>query len=112
MRIAIPVVNGMLCSHFGHCKDFVLIDVDVDTNAIQSEETVEAPPHQPGLLPVWLAEKGVRVVIAGGMGNRAQAIFNQQGVETVVGVAAGSPEDIVEAYLDGRLETGGNLCDH
>ncbi len=56
MRIAIPVADGKLAAHFGHCEKFALIDVDEEKKEILANEMTEAPPHQPGLLPVWLDE--------------------------------------------------------
>jgi ATP-binding protein involved in chromosome partitioning len=52
------------------------------------------------------------VIIAGGMGRRAQQLFAQNGITVVVGAPAETPEQLVSAYLSGTLETGGNLCDH
>jgi len=46
------------------------------------------------------------------MGQRAQALFAQQGIEVMVGASADTPERIVTAYLDGSLSLGGNVCDH
>jgi len=68
--------------------------------------------HQPGLLPTWLAEKGVGFVIAGGMGMSAQNLFQQKGVKVVLGALESDPEKAVLNYLNGRLATGGNVCDH
>lgn len=112
MRIAIPLANGTLCSHFGHCEHFALVDVDPGSKRIVSREDVEAPPHQPGLLPPWLAERGAKVIIAGGMGHRAQLLFTEQGIEVVVGAPVKSPEELVAAYLEGSLPSGANPCDH
>jgi predicted Fe-Mo cluster-binding NifX family protein len=112
MRIALPTVNGQLCMHFGHCQQFALIDVDPAVNAITHERHVDAPPHQPGLLPAWLAEHDVTHVIAGGMGARAQGLFHSAGIDVTVGAPSGPPRDIVQAYIDGALEPGVNACDH
>lgn len=112
MRIAVPVVNGSLCMHFGHCEAFALVDIDPESQAITGQELVAAPPHAPGLLPPWLAEKGAEVVIAGGMGQRAQALFAQSGIEVVVGAPAAPPGQLARAYIDGTLQTGQNVCDH
>ncbi|MFA5074175.1 MAG: NifB/NifX family molybdenum-iron cluster-binding protein [Nitrospirota bacterium] len=112
MRIAIPVANGVLCMHFGHCEKFFLIDVDPETKKILKKEEVIPPPHQPGLLPPWLAERSVTVIIAGGMGQRAQALFAEQNISVVVGAAAAPPENLVHEYLSGTLKTGENTCDH
>jgi len=112
MRIAIPVAGGRLAMHFGHCEEFAIFDADPETKAVVGKETLQAPDHQPGLLPRWLAQKGVRVVIAGGMGGRALALFAESGIEVAVGAPADSPEDLVAAYLKGTLKTGENVCDH
>ncbi len=112
MRIAIPLAAGRLSLHFGHCEEFALLDVDLETKEITATETVPAPDHQPGLLPRWLHEHGANVIIAGGMGRRAQQLFAQNDITVVVGASPESPERIVSAYLDGTLEAGENICDH
>jgi len=112
MRIAIPLADGQLALHFGHCEQFALLDVDPATRQILKREDVVPPPHQPGLLPPWLAERGVQVVIAGGMGQRAVALFNQQGIQVHVGAPAAAPEQIVQDFLSGSLQFGDNACDH
>lgn len=112
MKIAVPTANGLLCPHFGHCDEFTIVDVNLETKNITNTETVPAPEHEPGLLPRWLQEKGADVIIAGGMGARAQALFAQNGVKVCVGAPIAPPADLVAAYLAGTLETGANLCDH
>ncbi len=112
MKIAIPTAEGKLCMHFGHCETFALIDIDADKNSIVSTQSVEPPPHEPGLLPRWLAEKGVNCVIAGGMGARAVTLFEERGIKVVTGAQGGSPEEIVKQFLSNSLTTGANACDH
>ena len=112
MKYAVPVSGGVMCSHFGHCEHFALIDVDEIKKEVIKKELVPAPEHQPGLLPPWLAQQGVNCVIAGGMGMNAQNLFKNQGVKVIVGTLEGDPEKAVLNYLNGRLAIGGNLCDH
>lgn len=112
MRIAIPTAGGRLSAHFGHCETFALIDADPETKTIVGKEMAPAPEHQPGLLPRWLAERGANVIIAGGMGMRAQNLFSEQNIKVVVGAPAEDPETIVNDYLSGNLKTGDNICDH
>jgi predicted Fe-Mo cluster-binding NifX family protein len=112
MRIAIPLADDKLTMHFGHCESFALIDVDTTSKNILGREDVVPPPHQPGLLPPWIAERGAKLVIAGGMGQRAISLFQEQGITVVVGAPADTPEKLVASYLAGTLETGGNVCDH
>ena len=112
MRIAIPVADGKLTVHFGHCERFALVDVDSTEKKIVMQEHIEAPPHEPGRLPRWLAERGVNLVIAGGMGQRAQGLFMEQGIQVLVGAAVETPEKLIAEYLAGELKTGENACDH
>ena len=112
MRIAIPLANGILALHFGHCERFALVDLDTDQKKIVNREDIEAPPHQPGLLPPWLAERGANIIIAGGMGQRAQGLFTEYGIKALVGAHAETPEKLVTDFLAGTLQVGENVCDH
>ena len=112
MRYAIPVSGGVVSPHFGHCEYFALIDVDEDRKEIISKELVPSPGHQPGLLPEWLAEQGAAFVIAGGMGSRAQTLFQQNRIGVIGGTMESDPEKAVLNYLNGQLATEDNICDH
>lgn len=112
MKIAIPLVNGQLSQHFGHCEEFVLLDVSNDTKNIIGKSLHQPPPHEPGVLPRWLSELGANIIIAGGMGRRAQELFTESGIKVVVGAAAEVPEKLAEDYLQNALVVGDNCCDH
>jgi ATP-binding protein involved in chromosome partitioning len=112
MRIAIPLAVGRLCMHFGHCEQFALVDVDGEDHHVRGTTLITPPPHAPGVLPHWLQEQGANMVIAGGIGQRAQQLFAQSGMQVLVGAPAGTPEELVAAYLDGSLKPGQNTCDH
>jgi len=110
MKFAIPIAEGKLTAHFGHCKEFAM--VEVQDNHILNKEMLDPPPHEPGVLPRWLKEQGANVVIAGGMGQRAIELFKQAGIEVLVGAPVDEPEALVNSYLSQTLATGGNVCDH
>ena len=112
MRIAIPINEGNLCQHFGHCETFAVIDADANSKQIMHREDLTPPPHEPGVLPKWLGGIGVNVVIAAGMGQRAHQLFAQNGIQVVIGAPSGTPEELVSAYLQNTLTTGENICDH
>ena len=112
MKIAIPTAEGKLNLHFGHCKAFSLIDVDLDTKRIVHAEEIPAPKHEPGVLPRFLAEQGVNMIIAGGMGMAAQNLFQQQGIEVIIGAPSKTAQELVADYLAGVLQSGENVCDH
>jgi ATP-binding protein involved in chromosome partitioning len=107
---AVPVSGGKLCAHFGHCDQFAL--VETEAGKIKKTDMHTPPPHEPGVLPRWLHEMGAHVILAGGMGARAQGLFQENGIEVVVGAPMDAPEVLVNQYLTGNLVTGSNICDH
>jgi predicted Fe-Mo cluster-binding NifX family protein len=112
MIIAVPVSEGKLFPHFGHCQTFALVAVDRTAGKITGRQDIPAPPHEPGLLPAWLAERGANLIIAGGMGGRARDLFEQHGIAVIVGAPMETPEKLAEDYLADRLQSGINSCDH
>jgi len=110
LKFAIPVAGGRLCSHFGHCEQFAIIETE--EGKIKRKSMHTPPPHEPGVLPRWLHEQGANVIIAGGMGSRAQQLFRETGIEVVTGAPMDSPEVLVNQYLSNALVTGPNVCDH
>jgi predicted Fe-Mo cluster-binding NifX family protein len=107
---AVPTAEGKLCSHFGHCDQFALIETE--SGEIKAKTMHTPPPHEPGVLPKWLHEMGAHIIIAGGMGSRAQQLFVENGIKVVTGAPADTPESLVRQYLSDSLVTGGNVCDH
>jgi len=112
MRIAIPMADGRLAQHFGHCEKFALVDVNLAAKEITGSTEVAAPEHQPGLLPPWLKQQGVNLIIAGGMGSRAYTLFEAASIQVLAGAPAESAATLVRQFLDGNLVTGANACDH
>jgi predicted Fe-Mo cluster-binding NifX family protein len=111
MKFAIPTADKKLCMHFGHCESFAILEVPEDGQEVDVEYIVP-PPHEPGVLPRWLGEQGVNVIIAGGMGQRAQVLFKEQNIDVVVGASQQTPVKLVTEYLAGSLKSGVNACDH
>ncbi len=107
---AVPVSGGKLCSHFGHCDQFAL--VETEDGKVKDTSMLTPPPHEPGVLPKWLHEQGANVIIAGGMGARAQDLFDQNGIKVITGAPVDSPEILIKQYLSDSLVTGDNVCDH
>ncbi len=110
MKFAIPVANGILTMHFGHAKKFAVIDAK--DNKIMSQTILKPPPHAPGVLPKWLNELGVDIIIAGGMGATAMQLFEECGIRVITGAPTMEPEKLVRHYLDDTLLTAFNACDH
>ena len=82
MKIAVPTSEGKLAAHFGHCSEFVFVEVD-GNGAVVGSQALTPPAHAPGVLPTWLRENGADLVIAGGMGRRAQGLFADAGIQVI-----------------------------
>ncbi|MBP2666463.1 MAG: putative ATP-binding protein [Firmicutes bacterium] len=107
MKIAVASENDMVTEHFGHCVNFNIFDAE---NAqIVKSESVPNPGHKPGFLPNFLNDMGVNVIISGGMGAGAIEIFNEKGIEVIVG-AMGPAKVAAEQYLKGVLQSTGSVC--
>lgn len=107
MTIAVASEGKAVTGHFGHCTNFNLYDAD--NGVIVREESIPNPGHRPGFLPNFLADRGVNVIISGGMGGGAVDIFNDRDVQVVVG-ASGDAKTAVLSYLSGELKTTGSVC--
>ncbi|HBG23009.1 MAG TPA: dinitrogenase iron-molybdenum cofactor, partial [Peptococcaceae bacterium] len=94
MKVAVPSEGSNICTHFGHCESFTI--AEVEDGKVLNKKVLDAPPHEPGLLPRLLAGEGVNVVIAGGMGSRAQDLFAQQNIKVISG-ASGPIDDALVA---------------
>lgn len=113
MLIAIPTetpggLEASISEHFGHCQSFTLIEID---NGVVGEVTVLAnTPHEQGgcMAPVqMLKSHDVDVLIAGGMGGRPLAGFQQVGIEVHFKEKAATVADAVELYLGGETRRFG-----
>lgn len=109
MKIAISTDRGYVSAHFGRCPAYTIVDIQ-DGRIIKREE-IPNPGHQPGFLPVYLSQKGVNAIIAGGMGPRAQGLFTEKNIQTIIGVQ-GKIDEVIEKFLRQELEAGQDLCDH
>ena len=108
MKIAIATDGDQVSAHFGRCSTYTL--VDIEEGKVVERKVIENPEHSPGFLPGFLAEKGAQCVIAGGMGPRAQDLFAQNGIQSIIGVA-GKIDDVIEQLIAKTLKTGESTCE-
>lgn len=108
--IAFPTSNrNTIDGHFGHTKEFAIYVVE--GNNVKDVKFVTPPPHEPGVLPRFLGEQGIDVIVTGGMGQMAVNLFNNQGIDVILG-AQGSIDANLNEYLGGILESTGSSCTH
>lgn len=107
MKIAVACEGKNVTEHFGHCETFAIFDAQ--NKQITNKQFITNPGHKPGFLPVFLYDKGVNVIISGGMGGGAVDIFNEKGIEVITG-ASGDAENAANSYLQGKLKSTGSIC--
>lgn len=98
-------LDSALGAHFGHCDLYTL--VQVSDGQVKEVTTLPNVPHQQGgcMAPVnHLAQNGVKILIAGGMGMRPLMGFNQVGIDVFYGGGARTVNEAVEAFLNGTLQ--------
>lgn len=108
-KIAVPTEGNEFASHFGRCPQYTIFKTEA--SKVVDKKVIPNPGHEPGYLPRYLKERGVDCVLAGGMGRRAQNIFNENDIEVVTG-AAGDVDEGIKLYLEDELNPGENDCNH
>ena len=112
MKIAIPVENGVLCSHFGHAPQFAF--VNVEDGKVTSSSLEVPPPHEPGVLPRWLNDNGITHLLCGGIGGGAVNLLQGAGIQVIAGLQPVDPAVLVEDFLAGKVQgvTGATCSGH
>ncbi len=110
MRIAIPTTDGRLTEHFGRCEAVTIADCDEAEASINALRVLGAPAHEHGVLPRWLKQLGVNVVIAGNMGVRAQAHLERLEIRAITGAPVDTADALVRAYLNDSLLQAPHTC--
>ena len=107
MKVAISTDGDYVSAHFGRCPSFTI--ADIKDNKVITKEEIDNPGHHPGYLPKFLYEKGAEYIVAGGMGQRAQILFNENNIKTVMGIS-GKIDDVLNQICNGTLKGGESLC--
>ncbi|MBV5318625.1 MAG: NifB/NifX family molybdenum-iron cluster-binding protein [Desulfobulbaceae bacterium] len=109
MKIAVPTVGDQVDQHFGHCEKYSIFTIEEKT--IKAEKFMESP-HGCGCksnMASKLAENGVELLIAGGIGDGAVNVLASNGIKTIKG-ASGAAQQAVELFLQGKLVDSGDIC--
>lgn len=107
MKIAVACDSNQISGHFGHCSQYVIANCAEDK--IVSHQYVDAPEHQPGLLPKFLHDLGVNLVIVNGIGTKAVNLFNQNNIDVITGCSGDCLANI-NSYLQGQLLSSNTMC--
>ncbi|MBW2227943.1 MAG: P-loop NTPase [Deltaproteobacteria bacterium] len=97
IKIAIPISEGRLFPSFGKATEFAIFHIQ--NQEIIKKEILHPPPHGPDVLPNWLHDLGVSVIIAGNMGPKAMENFRAKGTTVITGSSSASPDELVQQHL-------------
>ena len=83
-KIALAIDGNHISAHFGRCPSYLF--VEIDNNEIINREEIANPGHEMGSIPKLINEHHADSIICGGMGHRAQALFQQYNITPILGV--------------------------
>ena len=109
MKIALPSCQNQVDEHFGHCESFTVFTIG--DNKIISQEKI-TPPAGCGCksnIAQTLAQMGVKVMLAGNMGQGAVNVLNGCGIDVLRG-CTGDVKRVAERWLSGTLTDSGIAC--
>lgn len=112
MKIAVPTThNNQVDSHFGHCEYFTVFTID--NKEIKNKEVVESPQECgcKSNIAETLKEKGVEIMLAGGIGGGAINVLNYHGINVLRG-CDGDINDLIKEFMNGELVDSGETCGH
>ncbi|HEY9113594.1 MAG TPA: NifB/NifX family molybdenum-iron cluster-binding protein [Bacteroidales bacterium] len=101
-KVALPLVNHQLSERFEHCSDFIIFTIKKNNN---TKMKLVKTNLQPMNFPNWLAEEGVTDIITIGIENHSASKLNRFKINVFAGVEPSDPEQLVEKFLNGTLET-------
>ena len=111
MKIAIPITReNQIDGHFGRCEYYGVYTISekneiVDVQTIKSEQGCGCKSNISGVL----ANQGVTIMLAGGIGGGAINVLNTWGIDVVRG-CSGNAADAVKEFVLGNLADSGVSC--
>jgi len=109
MKLAISTDNNQVAKHFGRCKQYTIVEI-LDSKVID-KKIISNPGHAPGAIPKFLNDKDCDLIIAGGMGRRAQGYFKDFNMDWIIGVQ-GDVDKVIQDFINNDLEVGDSTCNH
>jgi predicted DNA-binding protein (UPF0251 family)/predicted Fe-Mo cluster-binding NifX family protein len=109
-KIAIPTCEGKLWQHFGKAPQVTF--VTVEDGKIKESVVLQAPEHEHGAMPKFIAAQGATDVLCGGLGQGAVNMLNQLGIQVHGGAPAIAVEEVLSQYLGGTIVYGDSSCHH
>lgn len=111
MKVAIPLkANNQVDDHFGHCAYYSIYSIG-ENGDVKEENIIESTQGcgcKSNIASV-LADQGVKVMLAGGIGAGAINVLNSAGIEVIRG-CSGDVTSLVKQFAAGTLIDSGVSC--
>jgi predicted Fe-Mo cluster-binding NifX family protein len=114
MKVCIPTmgnngINEYVGEHFGRVPTYTV--VDTKTNEVDVIDNTSEHTGGSGYPPEIIARTGADVMLCGGLGRRAIAMFEELGIMVYVG-ASGTVKEAIQMWQAGKLQqaTDENAC--
>jgi predicted Fe-Mo cluster-binding NifX family protein len=111
LKIAVPTRDGVVDDHFGHCAYYTVYTVV--NQIIVGSETLPSPQGcgcKSNIASV-LEDMGVKVMLAGNMGQGAKNVLENHNIAIVRG-CSGPVDEQIKNYHEGRVADSGDGCHH
>ncbi len=111
MKIALPTRQNIIDEHFGHCEYYTIFTVDDTNKEIIGQETLASPAGCgcKSNIAQTLSQMGVKVLLAGNMGDGAVNVLNRAGIEVLRG-CSGDVKSVMLNWLAGSVIDSGEIC--
>ncbi|HOY32759.1 MAG TPA: NifB/NifX family molybdenum-iron cluster-binding protein [Bacteroidales bacterium] len=109
MKVAVPTRQGQVDDHFGHCEYYTIFTIE--NGKVEKQEMMESPIGcgcKSNIAPM-LAQMGVKVMLAGNMGEGALCILSDSGIQVYRG-CFGDVENVISNYLENNIKDSGIGC--
>ncbi len=109
MKIAVPTNNGNVDDHFGHCDHYTIFNVE--NGKVTSSEKLMSPQGCgcKSNIASTLKNMGVKLMLAGNMGEGAKNKLEGEGINVVRG-CSGDVAELVNDWVDGMVSDSGVGC--
>lgn len=110
-KIATPLTeNNQIDDHFGHCEYYGIYTIN-DDNVIANKEILKSEQGCgcKSNIAGTLAQNGISIMLAGGIGNGAINVLNHAGINVIRG-CSGDAETAVKNFIEGKITDSGSSC--
>ena len=110
MKIAVTYENGQVFGHFGHCRQFLV--AEVENGQVIRSEVVPVLGSGHSALAGFLHGLGAEKLICGGIGAGARTALAQAGIELYPGVSGDALAEVQQLAAGNLTFDPDTTCNH